>query len=152
MIDFWLSTGFLIILVVSFKRIASFIDTALNAKVSSIKESINEAKKIKQEAQQLLFDTKRLVDSLPQKKEDMLIQMESDVEMLKKESLILHEQELKNIELDFESEMTKKEFYCSVKMKKAASGLVISSIRDFVTKQPEKLADIGIKICNAQDD
>ncbi len=152
MIDIWLAVGFLIILFVSFKRIASFIDASLNAKIASIKENINEAKKIKQEAQQLLLDTKNLVESLPEQKRKLISQMEKEVETLKEENLILHKQELKDIELDFEAEMTKKEFAYSMKMKKAASDIIISHLKDYIAKKPKTLVELGIKLCDVKHD
>lgn len=92
---FWVAVAFFIFIAISFKKGKELILQGLDKKIEEIKKNINEAKKIKYEAENNLKEAKKMFKELELDKERIIKEAKKESEIIKQ---TLFDQEKKNNE------------------------------------------------------
>ena len=90
--EFWVAVGFLILLAVLFKSAKRMIVTSLDSRADKIRSSLDEAEKLREEAQHLLADYQRKQREAAEEIEALVANARSQTENMRSEA----EHSLKN--------------------------------------------------------
>ena len=90
--EFWVAVGFLILLAVLFKSAKRMIITSLDSRADKIRSSLDEAEKLREEAQHLLADYQRKQREAAEEIEALVANARSQTENMRSEA----EHSLKN--------------------------------------------------------
>ncbi|VBB69203.1 ATP synthase F0 sector subunit b [invertebrate metagenome] len=85
--DFWVAIAFLIVVGIGFKRVARGVMEVLDARAERIKEKINSARLLREEAQQLFAEYQRRQRDMVKEAEDIISYARAEAERQKAEAL-----------------------------------------------------------------
>lgn len=84
--EFWVALAFLMVVVLAYKKVSKAITTSLDARSAKIKGSLDEARKLREDAQALLAEYQRKQRDALQEAETIVSHARHEADRLKKDS------------------------------------------------------------------
>jgi len=96
--EFWVAVAFAIVVGTAFKRVVRGVGAALDMRAEKIKSKLDDARHLREEAQQLLAEYQRKQRDAMKEAEDILVHARSEAERQKKEALAALEEAIRRRE------------------------------------------------------
>ena len=139
--SFWVSIAFFIFVILSFKKGKEFIISALDKRIANIKNSINESKKIKLDAENNLKEVEINFKKLKIDKKEILVEAKKKAQIIKEEILVQERinNERLNKQISERIEQSKNEIIKNIK--NLSTEISIKSIKELLKSQKNDLQE-----------
>ena len=136
--SFWVSIAFFIFVILSFKKGKEFILSALDKRIANIKNSINEAKKIKLDAENNLKEVEINFKKLKIDKKEILVEAKKKAQIIKEEILVQERinNERLNKQISERIEQSKNEIIKNIR--NLSTEISIKSIKELLKSQKKR--------------
>lgn len=136
--EFWVGAAFVLVVVCLFKPIGKLLNVMLNKRIDMIANRINEARKLSEDAQQMLAEYEKKFLNAEKEAKAILRKSEKEIEFLKDERLKKMEAELQIKQKEAEQRINTAQENAMKEITEKASDLTIKAIKEVLEQKLDK--------------
>lgn len=133
--EFWVAMAFVLVVGLAFRPVARAVVTALDARATQIKGKIDEARKLREDAQTLLADYQRRQRDAMQEAASIIAHAEQEAERLKREAAQSLEEAIKRREQQAVDRINQAEQAALAQVRNLAVDIAIKSAGKLIADQ-----------------
>lgn len=135
--SFWVSVAFFIFIALSFKKGKRLLLTSLDSRIENIVKNINDAKKIRSDAENNLKEVEKNLNQLKTNKKKIIIEAKNESEILKKEILALEKIAIERLHDRLSDRIRQTTNEAITDIKNTSLNIAIKSVKDFLKNQDD---------------